>query len=67
MLTPAIMSAAIEDALSDYGVQITSLPISGGADRGVGERRQDVSRGAGHPLRHQGSPSASAASRARGG
>ena len=28
MLTPAIMSAAIEDALSDYGVQITSLPIS---------------------------------------
>jgi CO/xanthine dehydrogenase Mo-binding subunit len=28
MLTPAIMSAAIEDALSDYGVQITSLPIT---------------------------------------
>jgi CO/xanthine dehydrogenase Mo-binding subunit len=28
MLTPAILSAAIEDALSPYGVQITSLPIS---------------------------------------
>ena len=28
MLTPAIMSAAIEDALSPYGVQITSLPIT---------------------------------------
>ena len=28
MLTPAIMSAAIEDALSDYGVRITSLPIT---------------------------------------
>jgi CO/xanthine dehydrogenase Mo-binding subunit len=28
MLSPAIMSAAIEDALSPYGVQITSLPIS---------------------------------------
>ncbi len=27
MLTPAIMSAAIEDALSPYGVTITSLPI----------------------------------------
>ena len=28
MLSPAIMSAAIEDALSPYGVQITSLPIT---------------------------------------
>jgi len=28
MLTPAIMSAAIEDALSDHAVRITSLPIS---------------------------------------
>ena len=28
MLTPAIMSAAIEDALSPYGVTVTSLPIS---------------------------------------
>ncbi len=28
MLTPAIMSAAVEDALSPYGVRITSLPIS---------------------------------------
>jgi CO/xanthine dehydrogenase Mo-binding subunit len=28
MLTPAILSGAIEDALSDYGVQITSLPIT---------------------------------------
>jgi CO/xanthine dehydrogenase Mo-binding subunit len=28
MLTPAIMSAAIEDALSPYGVRITSLPIT---------------------------------------
>ncbi len=28
MLTPAILSAAIEDALSPYGVTITSLPIS---------------------------------------
>jgi CO/xanthine dehydrogenase Mo-binding subunit len=27
MLTPAILSAAIEDALSPYGVTITSLPI----------------------------------------
>ncbi len=30
MLSPAIMSAAIEDALSPYGVQITSLPITAG-------------------------------------
>ena len=28
MLTPAILSAAIEDALEPYGVQVTSLPIS---------------------------------------
>ena len=28
MLSPAIMSAAIEDALSAYGVQVTSLPIT---------------------------------------
>ncbi|MEI7760850.1 MAG: xanthine dehydrogenase family protein molybdopterin-binding subunit [Thermoleophilia bacterium] len=28
MLAPAIMSAAIEDALSPYGVTVTSLPIS---------------------------------------
>jgi CO/xanthine dehydrogenase Mo-binding subunit len=28
MLTPAIMSAAIEDALAPYGVRITRLPIS---------------------------------------
>ncbi|MDX6537376.1 MAG: hypothetical protein QOD37_1717, partial [Gaiellales bacterium] len=28
MLSPAIMSAAIEDALSPYGVQVTSLPIT---------------------------------------
>jgi CO/xanthine dehydrogenase Mo-binding subunit len=28
MLTPAIMSAAIEDALSPYGVRVTSLPIT---------------------------------------
>ena len=28
MLTPAIMSAAIEDALSEFGVTVTSLPIS---------------------------------------
>ena len=28
MLTPAIMSAAIEDALSPYGVTVKSLPIS---------------------------------------
>jgi CO/xanthine dehydrogenase Mo-binding subunit len=28
MLTPAIMSAAIEDALSPYGVRVTSLPVS---------------------------------------
>ena len=28
MLSPGIMSAAIEDALSPYGVQITSLPIT---------------------------------------
>ena len=36
MLTPAILSAAIEDALSPYGVTVTSLPILGRADRGVG-------------------------------
>jgi CO/xanthine dehydrogenase Mo-binding subunit len=28
MLTPAILSAAIEDALSPYGVRVTSLPIT---------------------------------------
>jgi CO/xanthine dehydrogenase Mo-binding subunit len=28
MLTPAILSAAIEDALEPYGVRVTSLPIS---------------------------------------
>jgi CO/xanthine dehydrogenase Mo-binding subunit len=28
MLTPAIMSAAIEDALSPYGARVTSLPIT---------------------------------------
>jgi CO/xanthine dehydrogenase Mo-binding subunit len=28
MLTPAIMSAAIEDALSEFGITVTSLPIS---------------------------------------
>ena len=28
MLTPAILSAAIEDALVEYGVTVTSLPIS---------------------------------------
>ncbi len=28
MLTPVIMSAAIEDALSPYNVTVTSLPIS---------------------------------------
>jgi CO/xanthine dehydrogenase Mo-binding subunit len=28
MLTPAIMSAAIEDAVSPYGSTVTSLPIS---------------------------------------
>ena len=28
MLTPAIVSAAIEDALEPYGVRITSLPIT---------------------------------------
>jgi hypothetical protein len=28
MLSPAIMSAAIEDALSPYGVQVRSLPIT---------------------------------------
>ena len=28
MLTPAVLSAAIEDALEPYGVHITSLPIS---------------------------------------
>ena len=28
MLTPAIMSGAIEDALEPYGVRITSLPIT---------------------------------------
>ena len=28
MLTPAILSAAIEDALEPYGVRITSLPIT---------------------------------------
>ena len=28
MLTPAIMSAAIEDALSELGITVTSLPIS---------------------------------------
>jgi CO/xanthine dehydrogenase Mo-binding subunit len=28
MLSPAIMSAAIEDALSPYGVRVTSLPIT---------------------------------------
>jgi CO/xanthine dehydrogenase Mo-binding subunit len=28
MLTPAVLSAAIEDALSPYGARITSLPIS---------------------------------------
>ena len=27
MLTPAILSAAIEDALSPYGVTVTQLPI----------------------------------------
>jgi CO/xanthine dehydrogenase Mo-binding subunit len=27
MLTPAILSAAIEDALSPYGVRVTALPI----------------------------------------
>ena len=36
MLTPAILSAAIEDALEPYGVRITSLPITRGADRRVG-------------------------------
>lgn len=30
MLTPAILSAAIEDALSPYGVTVTSLPITAG-------------------------------------
>jgi CO/xanthine dehydrogenase Mo-binding subunit len=28
MLTPAILSAAIEDALEPYGVRVTSLPIT---------------------------------------
>jgi CO/xanthine dehydrogenase Mo-binding subunit len=28
MLTPAVLSAAIEDALEPYGVRVTSLPIS---------------------------------------
>jgi hypothetical protein len=28
MLTPAILSGAIEDALEPYDVRITSLPIS---------------------------------------
>jgi CO/xanthine dehydrogenase Mo-binding subunit len=28
MLTPAVLSAAIEDALEPYGVRITSLPIT---------------------------------------
>ena len=28
MLTPAILSAAIEDALEPYGVRITSLPAT---------------------------------------
>src|SRR5205085_11849131 len=28
MLTPAILSAAIEDALEPYGARITSLPIT---------------------------------------
>jgi hypothetical protein len=28
MLTPAILSGAIEDALEPYGVRITSLPIT---------------------------------------
>jgi hypothetical protein len=27
MLSPAIMSGAIEDALSPYGVRVTTLPI----------------------------------------
>jgi CO/xanthine dehydrogenase Mo-binding subunit len=28
MLTPAVLSAAIEDALEPYGVRITTLPIT---------------------------------------
>jgi len=28
MLTPAVLSAAIEDALEPYGVRVTSLPIT---------------------------------------
>jgi CO/xanthine dehydrogenase Mo-binding subunit len=28
MLTPAILSAAVEDALAPYGVRVTSLPIT---------------------------------------
>ena len=28
MLTPAILIAAIDDALVEYGVTVTSLPIS---------------------------------------
>ena len=28
MLTPAILSGAIEDALEPYGVRVTTLPIT---------------------------------------
>jgi hypothetical protein len=28
MLTPAVLSAAIEDAREPYGVRVTSLPIT---------------------------------------
>jgi hypothetical protein len=28
MLTPAVLSAAIEDALEPYGVRVTTLPIT---------------------------------------
>jgi CO/xanthine dehydrogenase Mo-binding subunit len=50
MLTPAVLSAAIEDALEPYGARITSLPItaenivawaSGDAERPEHDRGQD--------------------------
>ena len=40
MLTPAILSAAIEDALAPYGVHGHLASDHRGADRRVGEREQ---------------------------
>ena len=49
MLTPAIMSAAIEDALSHLRRPRSLTARQRGADPGLGERRQGVRRRAAPP------------------